>query len=381
MSSCFVFLTHRLDQFERPAVHEYFDDLMFSVEPVFGRLGAFSGFRRFLKCRRICYDSGGFKFLIKGVLDVDPREVALYYKALGFNDCDFLIQLDLPPSYYMSKSERLRLIEKSAAYYHVMADVLKSSNLLGVVHGWAEDELLYSLSLLEDPGVVAAGSFVSPPVYAHDYIQKSRIALGSYIAKSVLKEKIKSVPRRAVFERLVVAMNLLRDREVFMLGGSNANTLHIMFLLGARYSDGAAWRLATKLYCIMIPELGRFSIGVKAISKRLNDQALKTLKEYHSESPFSFLSFNDFIVQLRNDFITRALWNAWVLKVEEQIANEYACDPDRYYEYLRERWANNSYWRTILNFVWKRMKHPYIQPKLDIFLKTHLKVKKSAEKA
>ncbi len=67
----------------------------------------------------------------------------------------------------------------------------------------------------------------------------------------------------------------------------------------------------------------------------------------------------------RVGFYYRALWNAFVTKVEEEIANEYANDPDRYYEYLLKRWSSNSFWRNVLKIV----RSSYVQSRLTVYLK------------
>jgi len=391
MSLRLIFLTHQLEEIDRVQIHKLFNEMMFSVEPLYEkkRVSSFVNVRRVLGLdKRVAYDSGGFAFLIGRIKKLpDPHKTCIIYKLLGFTDNDFLIQLDLPPQYYMSKEERIELIKKSAEYYWIMVNELKTDKLLGVVHGWTEDELKLSLELLEDPDRLAVGcNFSTMKPYVHGYIGKRRkcVAIGSYNVKTVLPERLiathsgsaekvlQRVPRDVVYERLCTAMNMLRDREVFILGGSNPNTAHLLFLIGARYIDGASWRLAGKLWRIYVPELGEFSVGRKRISKRLNDEAIKVMKEYYKESPFSDMPFEEFMKRISANsggFIFRALWNAYVLKIEERIANEYANDPDRYYKYLRKRWSNNSYWKHTLDFVWKRMKKAYVQEKMDIYLK------------
>ena len=198
-------------------------------------------------------------------------------------------------------------------------------------------------------------------------IAKKSIATHSGSAEKVLQR----VPKNVVYERLCIAMNMLRDREVFVLGGSGPNSAHLLFLLGGRYIDGASWRLAAKLWRIYVPELGEFSVGRKRIAKRLNEEAIKVMREYYKDSLFG-ISFEEFLKRISarsGGFELRALWNAYILKIEEAIANEYANDPDRYYHYLKRRWANSPYWRRVLEFCWKRIKRPYVQDRLDVYLK------------
>lgn len=367
-----VFLTHCLDQLDKPAVYRVFRELMFSVAPAYSNLKRFAGLRRLLNGNIIAYDSGGFQFLTGRLGRPDPRRTVDVYKALGFTGRDFLIQLDLPPRPDMPPEERRRLIVRSAEFFHVMRGELP--NVLGVVHGWSREELEYSLSLLEDPDRIGLGSYFSQ-TYAHGYLQ--RVAVGSYTVTTVATHSgsaegvLFRVKRRVIFERLVTAMNLLRNRDVFLLGASNPNTFHLAFLLGARYADGSTWRLAAKMHVIFLPEKGRYSIGKKRVNKRLKDPDL--LKRYWKDSLFSDIPFEEWFSILksggRRGFEARALWNAWVMKCEEAIANEYVNDYDGYLKYLEKRWRDNSYWRSILRFVDRRVKSPYVREDLTVFLR------------
>ena len=339
---------------------------MFSVEPVYNDPFRFRGFRRLLGGNVITYDSGGFAFLTGKLKKLPNPKLTIYvYRKLGFMEHDFLIQLDLPPLPQFPKEKRIELIKRSAEYYHVMRTEL--SNVLGVVHGWNRDEIELSFNLISDPDKVGLGSFTT----LTGVVWPSRIALGSYVVKSVLNNG--RVPRRVVFERLNLAFKILRPRvnEIFMLGGSNVNTMHLGFYLGSKYCDGNAWRIASMLSTIFIPELGRRSIGRKEVSKRLTSEDVEVMRKWwkHYLNPFKDMMIDVFLNLAkqpnREGFYYRALWNAFVTKVEEEIANEYANDPDRYYRYLSKRWESNSFWKNVLKLV----RSNYVQTKLTIYLR------------
>ena len=341
-----VFLTDVLGSY----VADVFDDLMFSVAPAYRNIKRFINFRKSLN-GRVAYDSGGYQFLIGRIKDPpDPLRTVDVYRKLGYRESDFLIQLDLPPAYFLPKDERLKLIRKSAEFFHVMKAELK--NVLGVVHGWEQDELQLSLELLTADNILSVGTYAATSIIASHAAQAEMV--------------VQRTPRKIIFQRLVDVSYLLRDYIVFMLGCSNPATIHIAFLLGSKYADGGAWRIAAAHHVIFIPEHGRYSIGKKRISKRLTDLSL--LKKYYYESPFE-PSFNDFVQMLRSDFKVRALWNAWVLKYEEKIANEFATDPDKYHKYLCKRFEKNKFWSHVLRFIWSKYKQKYVQTNLKIFLK------------
>jgi hypothetical protein len=419
-----VFLTHQIEQVDKPAIHKLFADLMFSVEPLYDRTkrNRFVNAREALFARnRVALDSGGFGFLLGRMKQVpSPHETVEVYKSFGYRPGDFLMQLDLPPSYSMPREERMDLILKSASYYHEMRTEL-GGNVLPVVHGWTAQEISTSLDVLTDPDKtatpsyltankvyavgsfatggkprrkapgkerVAVGSFLSvsgkPNVMKSLKTPSKKVAVGSYVAKIPLKETVATpgaeadhvimkVPREVIYDRLVTAFQVLKDKEIFCLGGSSINTLHMIFLLGAKYIDGASWRLAARMWRIYIPELGEYCVGTKRTAKRLDDKAVGVMRKWYTSSPLRDIPFSEFLEKLPGHGAEcsdmRAVWNAYVVKVEERIANDYATNPDAYVEYLRRRWENSAWWTTILNFVWRRVKSPYVQEDLTVYLK------------
>jgi len=385
-----IFLTNNLEDelLDKRSVSKLSNELMFSVAPAYRSPSRFVNVRRRFDGKKIAYDSGGFSFLIGKLKEPpDPRRTALVYRVLGFTENDFLIQLDLPPGFNMPKEQRLALIRKSAQFYHVMVNELKGATVLPVVHGWSEDEILESLSLVMDGDKLTVGSFTtSMGVVWPAKVAAEKMAVGTYAASSVIathggqaERVLQRAPRDIVFRRLATALNILRKHaeEIFVLGASNINTTHLAFLLGARYTDGSAWRLAAMLHVIFVVELGRFSIGEKRISKPLNEVALAKMHEVwkHPLNPFKDMSIEEFLAKARQNntegFTYRALWNAFQLKLEEEIANQYACNPDGYLKYLKKRWQNNSFWRSVLKLVQQQSKL-YVQPSLEIFLKQQL---------
>ena len=389
-----IFLTNNLEDelLDKRSVSKLSNELMFSVVPAYRSPGRFVNVRRRFDGKKIAYDSGGFSFLIGKLKEPpDPRRTALIYRVLGFTENDFLIQLDLPPSFSMPKEQRLALIRKSAEFYHVMVNELKGATVLPVVHGWSEDEIVESLNLVMDgdklDGKLAVGSFTtSMGVVWPAKVVTERIAVGCYAVSSVIathggqaERVLQRTPRDIVFRRLVVALDILRRHaeEIFVLGASNINTTHLAFALGARYTDGSAWRLAAMLHVIFVPELGRFSIGDKRISKPLNEVAIRKIKEVWRDdlNPFKDMKVEEWLQKARQSntegFTYRALWNAFVLKLEERIANSFSCNPDGYLAYLKKRWQNNSFWRSVLKLVQQQSKL-YVQPSLEIFLKQQL---------
>jgi hypothetical protein len=230
--------------------------------------------------------------------------------------------------------------------------------------------------------------------------ETDRVAAGTFIANSTsrgaqnTKAKKKEEPKqqvsiKVIIERLAMVLNLLRDRELFMLGGASPNMQHLVFLGGAKYSDTSAWRLKGYFGSIYIPEVGSRSIGYKETDKRITSEETKILAECLRENthPLEGMKVDRFLTiggmnmtEWRETweanewevkpFPLRSLHNAWVLKqCEEVIANEYANDPDRYYEYLSNRFDGNGWLTNRLEHLWKRLRRPWVQTKMGVYLK------------
>ena len=364
-----IYLTELLEEIGFSDVVKMFSEVMVSVEPAYLSPLKYVNARARLP-ERVCWDSGGYAFLSGKIKQLpDPRRTVWIYKRLGYTSNDFLMQLDIPPYFFMDKSKRLELIRKNAEYYYIMRSELRDANLLPIIHGWTSDELKYSLGLIEDPDEII-GLPSNVPV----------MAFGSYIAKSALKEVAtpwnsyemsKSIPLKLILDRLVNAYNILKEYVVFQLGGGQPNTVHIAFLLGAKYADGTGWRFHAARGVVYIPGYGLRQITERGHhAKKISREEVVLLREAYLDSPFHGLGFSEFLSMLRSKDVFRRLWNAWALKHEEQIANEYANDPDRYFSYLLRRFEKaHPVWAKRLQYMYRKIKHPYVQTKLTIYLK------------
>jgi hypothetical protein len=261
---------------------------------------------------------------------------------------------------------------------------------------------------------LAVGSFSSPSTVVIDHMKTRRLAVGSFNVTGTTnlaftggrtprvtghpqlatpgctaEQVLQKAPKKVIWERLATVLNAFRDSELFILGGAGPHDLHMTFLGGARYSDTSSWRLKAYLGGVYVPERGDVYIGHKGDPKPTETDC-KTLQECLRESthPLCGMSLNRFLTigkMTMNEwkatrakhqweikpFDLRAAHNAWVLKYrEEQIANDFACDPDAYHRYLLERrFKNRPNLTAKLNFLWTRFRRPYVQPSMDLFLK------------
>lgn len=232
-------------------------------------------------------------------------------------------------------------------------------------------------------------------ILTNEGMRRKVIAAGSFQAEATSraanrdKKKRRRVPISVIIERLATVLNMLRDRELFMLGGASPHMQHMIFLGGAKYTDTSAWRLKGYFGEIYLPEIGARSIGYKDTSKRLKDSEIPLLAECLRDSthPLEGMPVNRFIeighmnmaewkeTWPKNQweikpFPLRALHNAWVLKMREEVtANEYANDPDRYHKYLTKRFEGRPQLTKRLKLLWSRLKRPWVQTTMGIYLK------------
>jgi len=472
-----ILLTHQPEHLDpHPDIRNVSSELMFTVADLYHRPEKAKNYREryFKDWHRLGVDSGGFQFLMGKLSNPNPKRTITIYKAMGLTEKDFPIQLDLPPRYHLTHEEKMRLIVRSAEFYHVMSQEI--SSVIPVVHGWTFQELKASLELIENPeklavgsfhgatkhwvmaniypnGKYAVGSYTSPPTVAVDHIQREKLAVGAYqqsgqftcdylantprrkrerliatgayqqsgryildeagnlkkpkavgagtylpptyriaAASGTAEHVAQKAPIEAVIERLGLVLNMLRDRELFVLGGASPHDQHMIFMAGARYCDTSAWRLKAYLGEIYLPELGARAVGEKARVPRMSTPEIALLKECLNDPthPLNGITLGEFleVSKIRNirdwrklmfqkklrfgskPFETRALHNAWVIKNrEEAIANEYANDPDKYYRYMLKRFEGHPNLTRKLSKLWATLKRPYVQDKLTSYLK------------
>ena len=354
----------------------FIKQVLHSVMPFYNKNPPKHFFSKWMGVKK-CYDSGGFAFLMGNISEekLNPDRTIQIYHQLGYEKDDILLQLDLPPYYFTNKEKRRELIDKNVRYYFYQKSKIK--NIVPIIHGWEKAELNYNLQKLNgtisktvatcyNGNLVAIGSNLA--------LSKSKqIAMGSYLATS--KDKKRRVSFEKVLKHIYYALKVLKNYEVIVLGAGNINISHILFSLGAKATDGCSWRIDAAFNRFYIPGKTPVSFwnGKRYTGRKPNDEDFKILQEVHSEKehPYSYLSFDKFLDGLKKKSTVRQYHNAFVLYLEEKIANLFENAPDRYFKYLENRFQSYSNKRhlNVLKYLHKRMKYPYIQHNLEVFIK------------
>lgn len=342
-----VYLTHLIkDSIDWKVIAKITGHALTSVEHGYTNIRAVIGVRRLIPVRNLIFDSGGFAAFTKGINVSVSRTIHLYKVVKYDPSTDYLVELDHIPFYDEPMELRIEKIRKNLRNYLIMKREL-GDNVLYVVHGWSTRE-------------------IEVAVENHRYMD-DKVAVGSYYVASVLNK----APRVVVFKRFSTVMRFVVDSYswILVLGGSGPNMIHLSFYTGAHAVDGVAWRNAARRKEIIVPGLGVYALN-NSKRRRFDTIALKALKEWwnHDLNPFKDLSINEFLLLALRDFKILALWNAAAMKIEEEIANEYVNDPDRYYSYLSKRWENNCFWRNVLKLI----RSNYVQSKLTVYLRSSL---------
>ena len=357
----------------------------------------------------MCYDSGGFQILMKPELIhlACPLKTLEVYERLGYTDKDLLIQLDLPTDFHDTIEKREDWITKSALYYHQMRE--KNKQIIPVIHGWTYEELAKSLEMVFQPETIAFGSNSATETRGvkaaiGSYVATERpkprvgnqyVGIGSYTVKEVptvmktasvssgtAEERRKFTPMKVIYPRFGLAVSLMKKlgiKHILALGGGGMNFMHLAFSSGCDMTDGSSWRIAARFFSFFVPETAnrRLKEMEKPTCKKATTEDILKLRELHKEPeyPFSDISFEELLTGLAAEkkfgFVTRCIHNAYVLHWEiTNISQEYANDPDGYWNYLlNKRWANSNHWKPRAKLVRKALTEDYVQTSMRSYLK------------
>ncbi|MHA1229216.1 MAG: hypothetical protein ACTSRP_09130 [Candidatus Helarchaeota archaeon] len=336
---------------------DFIRQILYSIIPCYRKRNSIKKIGNVLKKIKAkkCYDSGGFGYLTGRLSEseLDPDKTLKIYEELGYKQDDILLQLDLPPYYEMNKKMRLELITKNIGFYNYQRCKIKQ--IIPIIHGWEKDELEYNYSMVES--------------HLYAICNNINLAIGSYFGTK------RKVELEKILLHLSDAFNVLKDENIFVLGAGNPNISHTMFALGAAATDGCSWRIDAAFGRIYIPEKSAVSFynGKRYTGRRIRKEDIEIIKEIHNydDYPFADTDFYELLKLLKKRSVIRQYHNAYVLMIEEKIANSFSNNPEAYYKYLKKRFENyhNKNNIKILNFLYKRVKYNYVQNKLEIYIK------------
>ena len=241
----------------------------------------------------ITMDSGGFLFMQKETLKVDPLSILKLYRE---SRPDYGVVLDHPLGPNLATPQRKRRQLRTLRNTRQMVESRSTSDpeLIPVIHGHTSHSIewyVQELQKIEDFDIYGIGSLV-PSVF------NTRGVGGIYNVVEILRQ----------------VRRLLPEKEIHVFGIGSAITMHLMFYAGADSVDSSSWRSKAAFGAIQLSGIGdRYITSNKKHKKYLNlSREEKRILDSCRCPACRHHSLRD----IRKNFELRALHNAWVFQNE-----------------------------------------------------------------
>lgn len=247
----------------------------------------------------IMMDSGGFQFMKKKELNVDPKEILGLYQV---SKPDFGIVLDHPLGPHLDHKEKLDRWLKTLANTRIMLanHNMDSTELVPVIHGHKLSEIEWFINELD------------------------KISSFKYLGIGSLVPSVFSTKGAGGISNVIEIVNFARkklgDRKIHVFGVGSTLTMHLMFYAGADSVDSSGWRTKAAYGAIQLP-----GIGDRYVTSRTRNKTYRDVSEEEKQilalcgCP---ICTNEGLEKLRTSFTSRAIHNAWVYQEEVKKARE-----------------------------------------------------------
>ena len=241
----------------------------------------------------IAMDSGGFLFMKKGTIDIEPEAILTLYEESKPN---FSVVLDYPLSPNLSYKEMEKRLFKTLENTKRMVEIRQTSNpeLIPVIHGYDLDLIRRYIQKLKKIGefnIYGIGSLV-PSVF------NTKGVGGIYNVVKIVS----------------FVKALLPTKIIHVFGVGSTLTMHLMFYAGADSIDSSSWRSKAAFGAIQLQ-----GIGDRFITPRKRHKVYPILKkeEYEIlEECKCPACKKEGLEGLKSSFALRALHNAWIYQKE-----------------------------------------------------------------
>ena len=301
----FLWFAQLIDGNPKPWKHFPLDGVMVNAYEILGKKKADSDVRKqgvhdYLKFRGpIMMDSGGFQFMKKKELDVNPKKILNLYEESNPN---FGVILDHPLSPNLSYEEKMDRWFKTLANTHIM--IANQNNdrtiLVPAIHGHKLGEIDWFIQELD------------------------RISAFDYMGIGSLVPSVFSTKGAGGIANVVEIVNFVRKklpaRRIHVFGVGSTLTMHLMFYAGADSVDSSGWRTKAAYGAIQLPE-----IGDRYITPRKRHKTYRNLSENEKEILAQCecpVCKKEGLEKLKRSFAAMALHNAWVFQKEVEKARD-----------------------------------------------------------
>jgi len=321
----FLWIAQLIDGKPKPWKHYSIDGVMINAYEILGNAKANNDVRKkgihgYLEFKGpIMMDSGGFQFMKKKELDIDPKKILRLYEESKPN---FGVILDHPLGPNLSHEEKMDRWFKTLTNTRMMVanhttDCIK---LVPAVHGHKLDEIEWFLQELDK-------------ISAFDFL-----GIGSLVPS------VFSTKGAGGIANVVEIVNFVRkkvpDRRIHVFGVGSTLTMHLMFYAGANSVDSSGWRTKAAYGAIQLPR-----IGDRYITPRKRHKTYRDLSESEKEILAKCecpVCKKEGLEKLKKSFTSRAMHNAWVFQKEVETARKLISEND-YEDYVKEILTNTTF--------------------------------------
>ena len=320
----FLWFAQLIDGKPKPWKHFSLDGVMVNAYEILGKMKAKNevrkkGIHRYLEFKGpIMMDSGGFQFMKKKELDIDPKKILKLYEESKPN---FGVILDHPLSPGLSRKEKMDRWFKTLTNTRIMVanHNTDSIKLVPAVHGHKLDEIKWFLQKLE------------------------RISVFDFLGIGSLVPSVFNIKGAGGITNVVGIVNFVReklpDRRIHVFGVGSTRTMHLMFYAGADSIDSSGWRSKAAYGAIQLP-----GTGDRYITPRKRHKPYRDLSEVEIEILAQCecpVCKEEGLEKLKTSFTARAIHNAWTFQKEVEKARE-LIKMNEYENYVQEILTESS---------------------------------------
>jgi len=277
----------------------------------------------------IMMDSGGFQFMKKSELLVDPNEILNLYKESKPN---FGIVLDHPLGINLNRIERMDRFSKTLQNTRIMTNNHNTNGveLVPAIHGHKLSEIEW---FIEELNKISSFNY---------------LGIGSLVPSVFSTKGVGGITN--VIEIVNFVRKKLLNKRIHVFGIGSILTMHLMFYAGADSVDSSGWRTKAAYGAIQIPEKGDRYITKRTRNKKYLDVS-KEDKQILESCGCPICRTNG-LEELRTSFTSRATHNAWVYQEEVKKARE-LIRLGKYEEYVKSVLSKITAFANVIKFAEK----------------------------
>jgi 7-cyano-7-deazaguanine tRNA-ribosyltransferase len=301
-------------------------------------------------------DSGGYLYLKRGNLKVDPCDVLKLYMDLAPT---IGAVLDYPLDPFVEADANQKRWQQTLANTRLMFSRNGHLTLMPIIHAHSVSQAERACAdlrhIIEEPSVLGIGSLVPLMRTRHD----GRV-LAKQSTRSVSQSEYHQSSRHLAVEIIRAVRAHFPDAFLHVFGVGGTTTMHLMFALGVDSIDSIGWRLKAGYGAVQLPGFGDRFTGDKPRRKRTmlkdDEKSKEVLLKCQCPVCQEHATLEKRLVALEKSFDNRALHNAWVF-VREAASFRTKIETNSVESFVRER-LRHSPLKSLLPAVFDQPERP-----------------------